>query len=59
VLDTRRLLHLEARPLDDPLYNTSEPKLSEMRNIIYIARSTVENAQIIAAQIKSGVSSIK
>ncbi|GAX79670.1 hypothetical protein CEUSTIGMA_g7111.t1 [Chlamydomonas eustigma] len=50
-----KLLHLEAKPLDDPVYNASDVKLAELRNVIYIARSTVENAQIIAAQIKTGV----
>ena len=40
-----RLIHLEAKPLEDPMYNALEPKLSDARNVVYIARATVENAQ--------------
>ena len=45
----QRLIHLEAKPLEDPLYNSAEPKLSDARNIVYITRATVENVQVGAS----------
>eukprot|EP00878_Enallax_costatus_P006042 GHUV01006338.1.p1 GENE.GHUV01006338.1~~GHUV01006338.1.p1 ORF type:complete len:699 (+),score=233.80 GHUV01006338.1:290-2386(+) len=48
-----KLLYLERTRLDDTTYNSSEPRLSDIRPIIYIARATLENAQLIAWQIKN------
>ena len=54
-----RLVHLEANPLDDPVYNSAEPRLLDARNVVYIARATVENTQVIAAQIKNSLANSK
>ena len=54
-----RLVHLEAKPLDDPVYNATEPRLLDARNVVYIARATVENTQVIAAQIKNSLANSK
>jgi hypothetical protein len=56
---SHRLVHLEPRPLEDPAYNATEPRLSDARNVVYIARATVENAQVIAAQVKSSLAASK
>eukprot|EP00879_Flechtneria_rotunda_P011579 GHRR01012094.1.p1 GENE.GHRR01012094.1~~GHRR01012094.1.p1 ORF type:complete len:596 (+),score=199.38 GHRR01012094.1:4052-5839(+) len=48
-----KLLYLERVRLDDAIYNASEPHLSDVRPILYVARATLENAQLIAWQIKS------
>lgn len=48
-----KLLYLERRRLDDASYNQAEPKLSGVRPVIYIARATLDNAQLIAWQIKN------
>lgn len=50
---SRRLLYLERKRLDDASYNQSEPRLSAVRPLMYIARATLDNAQLIAWQIKN------
>ncbi len=47
-----RLQYLEPKQLDDPAYNSGEVRLVDVRGIMYIVRATVENAQLIAAQVK-------
>ncbi|GLC59251.1 hypothetical protein PLESTB_001466600 [Pleodorina starrii] len=49
-----KLLYLEpGKRLDDPSYNATEPRLSDVRSVLYLVRPTVANAQAVAAQIKS------
>lgn len=48
-----RLLYLEPRRLDDASYNAAEPRLADIRPLIYVARATLDNAQLIAAQVKA------
>jgi hypothetical protein len=48
-----RLLYLERRRLDDPTYAAAEPRLASLRPIVYVARATLENARLIAWQIKN------
>lgn len=48
-----RLLYLERRRLDDAAYNQAEPRLVGLRPLVYIARATLDNAQLIAWQIKN------
>jgi hypothetical protein len=50
--DHHRLLYLQRLRLNDASYLASEPRLSDVRPIIYIARATLENAQLIAWQVK-------
>lgn len=52
-----KLLYLEDKPLDDASYNLSEPKLVDIKNIIYVVRASVENAQQVAAQVKQALRS--
>ncbi|KAI8464581.1 MAG: Sec1-like protein [Monoraphidium minutum] len=48
-----KLLYLERKRLDDASYGQAEPRLLALRPVIYIARATLDNAQLIAWQIKS------
>eukprot|EP00877_Chromochloris_zofingiensis_P013688 jgi/Chrzof1/8573/Cz03g16010.t1 len=48
-----KLLYLERKRLDDAIYQSLEPRLSDVRPIIYVVRATLENAQLIAWQIKN------
>lgn len=48
-----RLQYLEAKALDDVSYNSGDNRLVDARSIIYIVRSSVDNAQMIAQQIKT------
>jgi len=48
-----RLLYLERLRLEDASYQATEPRLSDIRPVIYLARATLENAQLIAWQIKA------
>ncbi|KAF8069504.1 VPS33 [Scenedesmus sp. PABB004] len=48
-----KLLYLERTRLDDSSYNAAEPRLGDVRPLIYIARATLENAQLIAWQVKT------
>ncbi|PNH08906.1 Vacuolar protein sorting-associated protein 33 [Tetrabaena socialis] len=49
-----KLLYLEpGKRLDDPAYNASEPRLAEVRSLIYLVRPSVANAQAVAQQVKS------
>lgn len=47
------MLYLERRRLDDGTYNSAEPKLSGLRPVMYVARATLDNAALIAWQIKN------
>jgi hypothetical protein len=47
------LLYLERKRLDEPSYNAAEPKLDGLRPVLYVARATLDNAQLIAWQIKN------
>jgi hypothetical protein len=49
----QRLLYLERRRLDDAAYNQGEPRLSGVRPVVYVARATLDNARLIAWQIKA------
>jgi hypothetical protein len=49
---THRLLYLERLRLSDASYLAAEPRLSDIRPVIYVARASLENAQLIAWQIK-------
>lgn len=49
----RRLLYLERLRLEDASYMAVEPRLSDIRPVIYLARATLQNAQLIAWQIKN------
>uniref|UniRef100_A0A7S0YFR1 Sec1-like protein n=1 Tax=Polytomella parva TaxID=51329 RepID=A0A7S0YFR1_9CHLO len=48
-----RIIHLEDLRLDDLKYNANEPKVVDIKNVIYIVRATVENSRLIASQIKN------
>lgn len=48
-----KLLYLERLRLEDASYQATEPRLSDIRPVIYLARATLENAQLIAWQIKA------
>lgn len=48
-----RLLYLERLRLEDASYMAVEPRLCDIRPVIYLARATLENAQLIAWQIKN------
>jgi hypothetical protein len=48
-----RLLYLERLRLEDASYMAVEPRLSDIRPVIYLARATLQNAQLIAWQIKN------
>jgi hypothetical protein len=50
-----RLLYLERTRLDDATYNAAEPRLSDLRPVIYVARATLENAQTIAWQVRQSI----
>lgn len=52
-----KLLHLERKPLDDVSYSHGEPKLLDLKSFVYVARATLENAQLVASQIKSHIGS--
>eukprot|EP00882_Tetradesmus_deserticola_P020678 GHRQ01022342.1.p1 GENE.GHRQ01022342.1~~GHRQ01022342.1.p1 ORF type:complete len:130 (+),score=66.98 GHRQ01022342.1:215-604(+) len=52
-----KLLYLEHTLLDDSSYNSVEPRLSDVKPVIYIARATLDNAQLIAWQVKAASSS--
>ncbi|KAG2453701.1 hypothetical protein HYH02_001913 [Chlamydomonas schloesseri] len=49
-----KLLYLEpGKRLDDVAYNATEPKLADIRSVVYLVRPTVANAQAVATQIKT------
>ena len=48
-----RMIYLENKRLDDPAYNSGDTRVADIRSIVYIIRSTVENTQLVAAQVKS------
>jgi hypothetical protein len=48
-----RLLYLERLRLEDASYMAAEPRLSDIVPVIYLARATLENAQLISWQIKN------
>eukprot|EP00883_Tetradesmus_obliquus_P010841 jgi/Sobl393_1/356/SZX60144.1 len=52
-----KLLYLERTRLDDSSYNSVEPRLADVKPVIYIARATLDNAQLIAWQVKAACSS--
>ncbi|GIL70610.1 hypothetical protein Vretimale_3719 [Volvox reticuliferus] len=49
-----RLLYLEpGKRLDDPSYNATEQRLSDVPTIMYLVRPSIANAQALATQVKS------
>ncbi|GIL47101.1 hypothetical protein Vafri_4014 [Volvox africanus] len=49
-----RLLYLEpGKRLDDPSYNTTEQRLSDVPTVMYLVRPSIANAQALAAQVKN------
>ncbi|KXZ47472.1 hypothetical protein GPECTOR_35g910 [Gonium pectorale] len=49
-----KLLYLDpGKRLDDPAYNAAEPRLADVRNVLYLVRPTLANAQAVAAQVKN------
>eukprot|EP00798_Chlamydomonas_sp_ICE-L_P015851 gene15851-21978_t len=47
-----KLQYLEAKPLDDPSYNSGDVQLVDVKNIVYIVRATLQNAQLVANHVR-------
>ncbi|EFJ51049.1 hypothetical protein VOLCADRAFT_103690 [Volvox carteri f. nagariensis] len=49
-----KLLYLApGKRLDDPSYSATEPRLSDVPTVLYLVRTSIANAQAVAAQVKS------